>query len=135
MNGGDSWIVSSSGTDNWLFSVYSSDSNTGYVTGAGNTFLKTNNDGVTNIVNALSTKSNFSIYPNPATQKITIEFNQEMAQKFWISIYNIKGELVYSQILQNQNSVDIDVSDLIHGLYMVKIQTKIGYQTERLVIR
>lgn len=57
---------------------------------------------------------NIEIYPNPAEDIIYIEANFSISH---VEIYSLIGECV----LKNVNTKDIDVSDLIPGLYLLKI--------------
>jgi hypothetical protein len=60
-----------------------------------------------------------NLYPNPATNQVTIE-NIEQDAFYVISIVDLSGkEMVRLQ--SNQNKVEIDVSDLENGIYLVTI--------------
>ncbi len=59
------------------------------------------------------------IYPNPATDKITVE-NLNGGQ---ISILNMNGSIVYSQEVSNQKT-EINVSNLPDGIYIIKTVSK-----------
>ena len=65
--------------------------------------------------------NNFNLYPNPASQFLTIEFNE--AIDFDISVYNISG-----QKIMTQNSTDvmqrIDLHDFAEGIYLLEIVSK-----------
>ncbi len=84
----------------------------------------TNNDGTPDylqIIVALGTTSNqfdsqISIYPNPASDILTID-NKSQEAITNVSIYSIKGDLVK----QSKSNV-IVVSELQNGVYFVKIQ-------------
>jgi len=68
--------------------------------------------------------SDFTIYPNPASDLITIDLESSIANNAIIEIYNIEGKL----ILNNTQSLEIgmnhfteNLSDFSSGLYLVKI--------------
>lgn len=65
-----------------------------------------------------------SLYPNPSTNKITIENKNVLINK--IVIYNNNGETIKSLSVENINSVDLDVSNLSSGEYFVQIYDKNG---------
>lgn len=68
-----------------------------------------------------------SVYPNPATEKITV--SGEVAE---ITLYSIHGQLVRS--VQNVNTMD--VSDFNKGMYIVRMTDKSGSkQSQKLEIR
>ena len=71
--------------------------------------------------NEFSDNSSFSVYPNPATDKIFIEsssFNNTKEQS--ISLYNLYGQLILQQTMPMAN-ICIDISQLPSGTYMLKI--------------
>jgi|GEM_PF-3157441 len=75
-------------------------------------------------INESSLDNSFSIYPNPATNLITIKFNAS------ISLIEIKNELGQSikklnskQVPNGKNEMAIDISDLPVGIYFVQIQS------------
>jgi uncharacterized repeat protein (TIGR03803 family) len=76
-----------------------------------------------------------NIYPNPATNKINIVNTGNLQKETIVSIFNIQGEQVFSNTFTNQNSMDIDVSSLAKGVYMVKIQTEKGFAVKKLILQ
>jgi uncharacterized protein (TIGR02145 family) len=58
------------------------------------------------------------IYPNPASDHITIDCDNP--QNLDLHIYNIVGEVVLQREL-HQNKTEIDLSNLAHGMYIVKV--------------
>jgi hypothetical protein len=71
----------------------------------------------------------FEIYPNPSEDKLIIKFNEEPIDKKYINIYSMDGKLQISQLIQySSETIDIDTSELINGIYLViynNQQTKI----------
>ncbi|MFC6269778.1 T9SS type A sorting domain-containing protein [Frigoriflavimonas asaccharolytica] len=63
-------------------------------------------------------KSTSSIYPNPAKENITVQSQQKISK---IRIYNIAGSLIKNFSFGNDYKVNINVSDLTTGVYIVKI--------------
>lgn len=80
-------------------------------------------------------QSKVSIYPNPTNNKITISNNCVWDTETKVSIYNAKGELIIYNKYQFQGSVEMDVSTLSKGIYLVKMQTENGNETKKLVIQ
>ncbi|MBL0074019.1 MAG: T9SS type A sorting domain-containing protein [Bacteroidetes bacterium] len=64
----------------------------------------------------------FRIYPNPASDKITVNYNQRIAK---LVIYNIYGQAVKivrpGYALHEPGSQEIDISELASGIYFVSI--------------
>jgi len=82
----------------------------------------------------LSTNSNtlensIQIYPNPADTEINISFSENQTITA-IKIYDMLGKNVLTT-----KAKTIDVSDFQTGIYLVKITTKKGQVTKRLVIQ
>jgi len=76
--------------------------------------------------------SQISIYPNPTNGKI--EVRSEKLEIRSIEIYNALGEKVYSSIINSQLSIiNLDVSDLPSGVYIVKVKTEKGVAVKKFV--
>jgi hypothetical protein len=81
------------------------------------------------LYNVSVTNSNLlSIYPNPARELITINFNSTTSattDSYVSNIYNSAGELVMQQTA-NSNTWTQDVSSLKPGAYIIQIKTSNG---------
>lgn len=66
-------------------------------------------------------RQNVSIYPNPADEKLHLESNLKITK---VEITNPSGQIL--KIIVNPNS-DIDMNDLIMGIYFVKVYINSGY--------
>jgi len=77
-----------------------------------------------------------SIYPNPATESITLsfEFGKDVAGT--IDIFNTMGQMVNSlALISNVHSVSIDVKNLFGGIYTYSVRSNAGFvQKGKLVI-
>jgi len=77
--------------------------------------------------------SNFDIiiYPNPFTDAVTITSQQEITA---IEVYNMLGELVFSTSnIKHQTSNIIDLSSQPSGIYFVRVTTKEGTVSRKIV--
>lgn len=72
-----------------------------------------------------------SVYPNPATEVVNVKFDN--AGTYTIDVFNVLGELVQSQ--QVQNNVTISTSEFKSGVYMVSISNETSVYTERLIVQ
>jgi hypothetical protein len=68
----------------------------------------------------------FSIYPNPVTDRLSINCNEAVRE---ISVMDISGRTVMT--LSNTNS--IDVSGLATGVYMLRVATENGVSVQKFV--
>lgn len=58
------------------------------------------------------------VYPNPATDEVTISSTGAMD---WVAIYSLSGGLVTEVDAEGQSGVTIDVSGLAAGVYVVRV--------------
>lgn len=86
-------------------------------------------------INELNRDVNFSIYPNPATNNITIEVTTNKPHS--IELKNLLGETVYSTGVLTANKINIDVGTLPIGIYIVQMQNLPGTISgrQRLVVQ
>jgi len=71
-----------------------------------------------------------SIYPNPASELVTIETNNATS----INIFNTVGQVVYSNV--NPLSIEsINVSSFETGIYIVEVKNNKTITTEKLIIK
>jgi len=64
-----------------------------------------------------------SVFPNPATNKISFSLNETNNKTLNIIITNILGETVFNNTLTYQKDIEIPVTDLNNGIYFIKIQS------------
>ena len=133
VNGGSTWTAQTSGTRNRLKCVYFTTGNTGYAVGDGETILKTTNGGTFND-ETVSPEQTYILYPNPANDIITSLDKKKLPGVTTISIYNITGTLVMQLEIGDRNLVELDISTLAKGIYLVKIQTRMIIECKKLVV-
>ncbi len=79
--------------------------------------------------------SGINIYPNPTGSNLFIQANSGIKK---IEIININGQTLFYKTLDgnygNQNNLNINLSTYPAGIYIVKVQTKNGVITEKLII-
>ena len=63
------------------------------------------------------------VYPNPATNQLTIDNGQLTMDN--IEIYSVMGQKLQSTIVNLQSKIAIDVSNLASGMYYLKINNQI----------
>ena len=75
--------------------------------------------GVTNDLNEIQNKINYSISPNPTTSKITVKSSLELIGKEF-TIYDQLGKEVMSGIITSEDT-EIDLSNISEGVYLFKV--------------
>ncbi len=82
----------------------------------------------------ISVKSSILIYPNPSSETITVELDNEDAQDVFLEIYNLSGTLLF---LKNYhaNLFSCDASSFSSGAYIVKLKNNKGtvLKTEKVI--
>jgi hypothetical protein len=133
IDGGCSWIIQASGISDSIPSlteVYFPTADTGYIVGANGVILKTTNGGgfPVGYYDFRQTIQAFSVYPNPASNTITIE----TPAKGFLYILNISGQQLLQQEI-TEPITTIDVSTLQNGIYIVKLVAANGVQVRKFI--
>jgi hypothetical protein len=71
----------------------------------------------------------FSMYPNPVENDITMSFYTEHLQKNQIRIYDIYGKEIYYmkyKSVYGKNNLVINVTNFVRGIYYIGIEDEIG---------
>jgi blue copper oxidase len=80
-------------------------------------------------------KSDFSLYPNPANEKLYISFNNQDTKVYYISILNIVGKAVL-MLPRPELGNGIDISSLSAGTYFIQLtDDKTKYVTVKKFIK
>lgn len=117
-------------------SVCFTNSNIGHIAGDYGTILITLNGGGT--LSVEEAKLNFSkyiLYPNPGKDKITITNSSQGQEDIIIGVFNIDGEKLIENKFQGQNEIELDISRLASGIYIVRIQGKTGMEIRKLAVQ
>jgi len=76
---------------------------------------------------------NVSVYPNPASNLLFIEFKERQGNTT-IEIFDVAGKIVKAgAFLNSQKYTGIPVADLAKGLYLVRIRTGAGSVTKKFI--
>lgn len=70
----------------------------------------------------------FSIYPNPATDRLAIASSEQLLEA---RVYNVLGEQLAQQVLTGTSQVD--VSRLVPGVYFLELRSEAGAATQRFI--
>jgi len=86
-------------------------------------------------VNALS--NSLTVFPNPASQNVRLNFNLTDNQKIEVVLANALGQVVYTQNtekISGEQTIDLNVSAFEKGVYFVRIKTEDGLTATRKII-
>src|SRR5690606_21449941 len=73
--------------------------------------------------------SKLNYYPNPVSDDLTIVYNDIITQ---VDVYDLNGRLVKQQVFESE-TVQINLSTLTSGTYMVNVKTKENSQFIKIV--
>ena len=76
--------------------------------------------------------SNFSVSPNPASDFITVS-NSDNILVSGISITDLNGRVVKQNSYENVSNIQVNVSDLSSGVYMMNIKSEKGSVTKKII--
>jgi hypothetical protein len=76
--------------------------------------------------------TNFSVFPNPANDFVTIS-NSENISVNSISITDLNGRVVKQNTYSNVTNVQVNISDLSSGVYMMNISSDKGSVTKKII--
>ena len=95
------------------------DFNTAVVTNTTENIIISNMpNGLNEIVNA---ENPISVYPNPATQIITISAQENLSNAV-VLIYDLSGKLVLQKDIHSiHKQTNLDISSLENGIYMIQV--------------
>jgi len=133
------WIV----YDSIAYFIYDNDSTQFYriiftgFGGLGNGKTYFTKELLTNVgINDIENKTNFSIYPNPATNNLTLLLNHNKTEILTVEIYNIAGKVVQKKQLTTNAGVqqyNFNISDLSSGFYVLSIHSDNFKLTQKFV--
>ncbi len=94
-----------------------------------------NSTGIKDLVKGPS----FNVYPNPSMsgRNVQIQFDELLSGDVSLSIISLSGEVVDARIiyLKNQNTLEINTSNLAKGMYQIVLQKEDAYSTNKLIIQ
>lgn len=84
-------------------------------------------------VNDINSSLRFSLFPNPASDHISIKGENVSIRNADISLHNIIGEEVM-HIKSESNQLKIDLSPYKNGIYFIRIRTSEGIATKKIIV-
>jgi hypothetical protein len=85
------------------------------------------------------TRSEVNVFPNPTDGMVNISFEAISNDLYTLSVMNVLGEMVYTQVLEptagNNIASELDFSDLQKGAYFLTLSNGMEIKTERLTIK
>ncbi|MGK6350586.1 T9SS type A sorting domain-containing protein [Parapedobacter sp. DT-150] len=82
--------------------------------------------------------TDFIVYPNPASEKVNLEFDLLQAGRVLFTLVNNAGQVVFSttaNMLAGRITYSMPISSYASGLYYIVIRTGYRTYTEKLIIQ
>ena len=105
----------------------------GYAVGYSGAIYK-NATGIMLGTEEIAAKETVKIYPNPASDQITVSFGATQPQPFAIAITDSLGKRIYSKSYQAGNTATIDVASFSKGFYFLTIISNEKKQTQKIIV-
>jgi len=81
-------------------------------------------------------KSDFTIYPNPANDYITINLNDiDLINNSQIQIFDILGNESKCPLIRNSDYLKIDISNLSSGIYIIKLKGNLMDDSRKIFVK
>ena len=80
----------------------------------------------------------FDLYPNPTDGNVNLVLGDNLQGKTMVEVYNLLGERMMVRALhhlQKGEAVSLDLSNLVSGLYVIKLSTENGSCTKKVSVR
>ena len=76
----------------------------------------------------------FNIYPNPASEFISVELNDKITTRYKIEIFNIYGVIVFSSVMESQtNVIETPFSPGIYFITITSFENQTYYRQEFII--
>lgn len=130
-NGGLSWDLQyfdtylHTGQDQYLFSVYFLNADTGFAVGKDRIIRITNASSFyTNTDSKIDSHNKLTIYPNPCNGKLNIKYNEIRSSSCIIKIADINGSVLKTYNIESNHINTIDLKGFSSGTYMISLVSK-----------
>ncbi|MCR5645414.1 MAG: T9SS type A sorting domain-containing protein [Bacteroidales bacterium] len=80
----------------------------------------------------------FTLYPNPTDGKVNLIFGHDLSGKVLVEVFNLLGERMASKTFSHipeKGMVTLDLSRLVPGLYIVRLNTEKGGLSKKVSLR
>ena len=79
-------------------------------------------------------ENNVTIYPNPASDRITVRFENGNSTPKRVVLKNTLGQQVLPEVESNQNEIQIETHELSKGVYVIVITTASGSSSSKKLV-
>lgn len=76
-----------------------------------------------NAVKELTYELEAKVYPNPFSQTLTIRFSDAMHKPIFVLLFDVKAKLIYAQEFSPRQHIQLNLNDISHGIYLMKVNS------------
>ncbi len=98
----------------------------------------TYSSGLTGIENNLNVSDNYRIFPNPATDKLIVEFKSEQDSPVEFKLMNLTGQTIFTRSLtsaERNSQQEINLDHIRPGVYLVHLTGLSESYTQRIIVK
>jgi len=93
----------------------------------------------TSTTNVSPESMKFVVTPNPANDRVVLQFTSTRTQESWVELYDLQGRVVRSTppvtMGAGEGTTTINVSDLNNGMYIARLNLGNQFATQKVVVR
>jgi hypothetical protein len=82
----------------------------------------------------IESNSALKIYPNPATNNLTVDFSELQQQSIILRIINAAGSVVKQELSENKSRVSLALNGLENGFYILQAESENRIENKRFII-
>lgn len=86
-------------------------------------------------IDDIALTNSLSIYPNPATDKLTVDFKEFDGVVNTVSLISMDGKVLLTKNALTAKQLTLDVNAIAAGFYMLQIQTNKGNTNKKVLIK
>ena len=109
-------------------------SNLGYLGCPNGPIREQNSSSITSASNG----SDFTVYPNPASSLVTVDFISGNTSNYLIKLVDVTGRVVISESnvsVEGENYIQLNVSNLSKGIYMISVQKDNSTSFKKVIVQ
>lgn len=77
---------------------------------------------------------NIEAFPNPTNDVVTFKFDKNITENTVFSIYNLQGQLMHQQNINNANKVDFNFAQYSAGIYIASFVSETQNISKRVML-
>ncbi len=87
--------------------------------------------------NSIASSNTFTVYPNPASDKITVMFSSDKVSNYTLKIVDISGRIIFNEGLNGgvgENQFELNLSTIAKGVYMILLESDNGIMQKKIIV-